>query len=74
MIEYCAHGKSDSTLDSLDPYRRGKGGIAIMWHQQINHSVSVISIDTDRLAGITFELDNKKFVTILAAYLPSTNS
>jgi exonuclease III len=72
--EYVSHAVSDKGLDVLDPYRRGKGGVGILWHRRINHAVSVLRVDSGRIIGITVELEKKKFLTVLGVYLPSTSS
>ena len=72
--EFCSCGVSDENLDVLDPYRRGKGGVAIMWRKVLNQNVTLLPIDSDRIIGISVELERKQFITILAVYLPSTNA
>jgi exonuclease III len=74
MSNYCAHGVSDANLDVLDPYRRGKGGVAIMWRKDLDIHITLLPIDSDRIVGISVELERKIFVTILAAYLPSSKA
>lgn len=71
--EYVCHAVCDADLDALDPYKRGKGGVAIMWHKRVDHAVSVITMQYDRIIAVGIELENRKFITIIAVYLPATN-
>lgn len=72
--DFCSHGVSDSGLDISDPFRRGKGGVAIMWRKSLNNNVTLLPIENDRLMGISLQVDNNSYVTILATYLPSANA
>jgi hypothetical protein len=63
---YHSHAVPDSSLDVLDPYRRGKGGVAIMWKKLLNDSISILPIDSDKIIRVTLQL--KSVLTILAVY------
>ena len=72
--DYYSYAVADSSLNGLDICRRGKGGVAIMWKKQLNYHVSSLPIDSDRIIGVSVELDKNRLLTLLAVYLPSTNA
>ena len=70
---YLSYGISDCTLNPLDPYRRGKGGVAIMWKDNLTPNIKKIDCDNDRLIGISLQLSESHSITIIGVYLPDSN-
>lgn len=64
-----------SDFDLERPSRRkvGKGGVAILWNRSIDHRVSLLNIDDDRIIGIQYQLSESNFIYIIQVYLPSAN-
>jgi exonuclease III len=52
---------------------QGKGGVALLWHVNIDRYVSVLPIDNDRILGIQLSLGPGAFVYIFQVYLPCSN-
>ncbi len=70
---YISHGVSDSTLNPLDPYRRGKGGVSILWNIKLTSAIKLIDCDSDRLIAISIQLENRLSLTIIGVYLPDSH-
>ncbi len=68
-IGYTAVSKADTTLDPSSTWRRGKGGVAILWKKQLR--VTAIPIDSDRIAGVCVKQSKNCQVYIFMVYLPS---
>jgi exonuclease III len=68
---YKSLGVADLSLDVLDPYRRGKGGVALMWKKSLK--ATPIALDDDRIIGIKVYISSHRTISIFAVYLPSTN-
>ena len=71
--KYTSHAASDCSLNPLDPYRRGKGGIGIMWKCCHSPLIHKIECESDRIIGISFQMDRLHSLTIIAVYLPDPN-
>lgn len=56
--------------------RKRKGGVAIMWHKNIDHIVSKVNLDQDidRINGIKIQEKGNIPVYLFNVYMPSTNS
>lgn len=74
---YKSYARTDAKLNPLDPYRRGKGGVALMWKKTLDACVTPIDEPQtcdDRVIGIRVNLPNKRGLIIFSVYLPSTNT
>ena len=58
----------DSSLDEYSSYRRGKGGVALMWHQSLCVTPLILS-DEDKIIGICLHLTDCSDVYIFSVYL-----
>ena len=68
---YTSIGVCDASVNPLDPYRRGKGGVALVWKKSLK--VSGITIpDEDRIIGISMKSDCSKLFFIFCVYLVFT--
>ena len=68
--EFCATGKSDSRLCPESDYKRGCGGIGIVWHKSIGAN-PVENIASDRICAIRFPFaDLDSSLTVIGFYLP----
>ena len=70
---YDGYGVSSSTLDPYYSHRRGKGGVAILFKENLKHSITMIDIDADWICGITLSLDNRPAVHLFSVYMPCSN-
>ena len=66
---------SSSDTDLLLPLSRrvGKGGVCLLWHNKLNHLVTPIPCDSDRIIGIQVQYSEHNFVFIFQVYFPSSN-
>ena len=60
----------DSSLDEYSSYRRGKGGVALIWHQSLCVTPLILP-DEDRIIGICLHLTDCSDVYIFSVYLPN---
>lgn len=65
--------KADSTLNVFDSIRRGKGGLCVFWNKSVDHMISRMHIDDDRITGISIQLKNSANIFIICVYMPSTD-
>ena len=72
-VKYVSYGVHDSNLNPLDPYRRGKGGVAFLWKKCYTPIIHKLNCGNDRIVGISVELNDKKSLTLLAVYLPDSS-
>ena len=66
---------SDNRLNSQCDLQQGCGGVAILWNKRIN-AVPISAINSDRIRGIRIPLSDsdRRVLTVLGAYMPSSNS
>ena len=50
----------------------GKGGVAILWRSSLSNYISPLDIDSDRICGVKYRLNNACFYFI-QVYAPSSN-
>jgi exonuclease III len=72
-IDYTGYGVSCKDLDPIASHRRGKGGVAILFKKSIQHMVTSLDIDDDRICGISVSFCKDIVIKILSVYLPSSN-
>jgi hypothetical protein len=48
-------------------------GIALLWKRSLSHCIKRLNLDDDRITGVIIELAQKRLLTVIALYLPSTN-
>ena len=70
---YAAYGISDTNLDIYDQYRRGKGGVAILWRKDLDVHVTYMSVSDDRIIGLSMRWNNSPPLHIVMVYLPSVD-
>ena len=63
----------DSTLDVCSTWRRGKGGVALLWRKHLSPSISKLNLDDDRILGISISSKSSRNLFIFMVYLPSTS-
>ena len=63
---------NDLNLNSI--WRRGKGGISMLWRKSLDASITKLeNLGNDRILVIQLRLANEKMVFIIGVYLPATN-
>ena len=72
-VNYVSLGVSDISLNPLDPYRRGKGGVGILWKENLSPVVRRIDCNSDRILGISIQVSKHHSITIIGVYLPDTS-
>ena len=65
------HAKVSDQNDINTRWKRGQGGVAIIWRRHLK--VQRLSVGDDRVAAIKIRTNNESFV-FCSVYLPSTNS
>jgi exonuclease III len=60
-------------LDPLVSHHRGQGGVAILYKTSLQHVVSALDIEDDRICGLRIKLENGSWLNIFMVYLPSSN-
>ncbi len=68
---YNAHGVADADLGIYDLHRRGKGGVALLWRKTIDRYITKLTLDDDRVIGLTVSLPEATPTHVLMVYLPS---
>ena len=65
------HGVGEATVDENDFLQHGHppGGVAILWHIDIEHCVKPLHFNVDWAVGVEMTLQSKRFV-IVNVYLP----
>ena len=71
-LKYTSVAVADSTLNPLDPYRRGKGGVGILWNKSLNVKPIIIP-EEDRIIGISVKQSNSHILYVFGIYMPSSN-
>ena len=64
-----------SDFDLKFPGRRrvGKGGVALLWHNRIDHKITPLSFENDRTIGLQLEISPLNYVYLFQFYLPCSN-
>ncbi len=44
-----------------------------MWHKRLNHCITPLCVDDDRIIGIQYQLSSTAYVYLFQVYLPSSN-
>ena len=70
---YKCHAVSDSDLEFLGRRRVGKGGVALLWHNRIDHIFTPLSFEDDRIIGLQHEISPLNYVYLFHVYLPCSN-
>ena len=58
---------SDANLNPLDPYRRGKGGVGILWNERLTPWICKIHCNSDRIVGVSLQLSDGHSLTIICS-------
>ena len=67
-------GRSSNELNLNSIWRRGKGGIAVLWRKSFNVNIQIMDdIGNDRIIAIQLKVDDKRNFYIIGTYLPSAN-
>lgn len=73
--EFTAWGRSSNDLNLDSFWRRGKGGVAILWRKDINFTINIHEdVGNDRIIVISVEMTNGHKLYLIGVYLPSSNS
>ena len=70
---YNCFGVSDNDLKTPSNRKVGKGGVALLWHRSLDHQVSPLDIDSDRICGVQYRVSQSLHFYILQVYAPSSN-
>ena len=49
---YTAHTVTDSSLNNIDTYTRGKGGVSVIYKKKLCPNIRKLLIDSDHIAGV----------------------
>ena len=63
----------DSSLNPCHPFRRVKGGLALIWKKSIS-AASIVLPEEDRIIGISIQEKDLSPIFIFCVYAPSSNS
>ncbi|WAR16321.1 LOW QUALITY PROTEIN: hypothetical protein MAR_030915 [Mya arenaria] len=72
-MNYNVYAKCDKDLCVTSAKGAGKGGVALLWHKQLDHVVSSLSIDDDRLIGVQHQQSPLQYMYFIQVYLPCSN-
>ena len=61
----------DSHLSPSSTFTRGCGGCSILWRKSIS-AVPISNLDSDRICGIQLPIEGSELLTIIGAYMPSS--
>ncbi len=71
--DYMSYGVSDSDL-RLPLFRKvGKGGVALLWHRDIDDLINIIDVQDDRIVGLHISGLKDGDLYVFQVYLPSRN-
>ena len=70
---YKSHAVSDFDLKLPGCRRVGKGGVALLWHKRVDHKITPLSFEDDRIVGLQYEISPSAYVYIFLVYFPCTN-
>lgn len=71
--EYTGLAICDRALNVPSGRRVGKGGVALLWHRALNNFVTPLDIDSDRICGIQYRVNERLSIYILQVYTPCNN-
>ena len=72
--DFCGWGRSSNELNLNSIWRRGKGGIAVLWRKALNATIQIMDdIGNDRIIAIQLRVDDTRNFYIVGTYLPSVN-
>jgi exonuclease III len=70
--DFTGWGRSSNEINLNSLWRRGKGGIAILWRKSLNANIQIMhDIGNDRIIAVQVTTDDKHNFYIIGAYLPS---
>ena len=67
------YGKASQDNPNMLSGQRGQGGVGMLWKAGLGDFVSKLSINSDRIIGTKFVLENQESLFVLAVYLPASN-
>ena len=67
------YGKASQDNPNILSGQRGQGGVGMLWKAGLGYFVFKLSIDSDRIIGAKFVLENQESLFVLAVYLPASN-
>ena len=73
QIRYVGYGKASQDNPNILSGQRGQGGVGMLWKARLGDFVSKLSIDSDKIIGAKFALENQESLFALAVYLPVSN-
>ena len=72
--DFCGWGRLSNGLNLNSIWRRGKGGIAVLWHKALNATIQIMDdIGNDRIIAIQLRVDDTRNFYIVGTYLASAN-
>lgn len=72
--DFCAYGRSSNDLNPYSVWRRGKGGVAILWRKSLSYQIEILDdIGNDRIICIRVNLSMSQHIYIVCVYMPSSN-
>ena len=69
--EFAYTAVCDSRLSPSSTLTRGCGGCSILWRKSTS-AVPISNLDSDRICGIQLPIEGSKLLTIIGAYMPSS--
>ena len=71
--DYTGFAVCDNDLLLISRRKVGKGGVALLWHRSLNDKVTPLDIDSDRICGLQFRMNDNLFIYILQVYAPCSS-
>ncbi|XP_053388470.1 uncharacterized protein LOC128551599, partial [Mercenaria mercenaria] len=71
--KYISHSIADSDLNIPGNRRVGKGGIAILWNQNLNSIVAPLYLNSKYIIGIEVNVAEGEYLYVFQTYLPCKN-
>lgn len=72
--DFTGWGRSSHNLNLDSIWRRGKGGIGILWRKSLDANITKLEdLGNDRIIAIQVRLSNNKMIYFIGVYLPATN-
>ena len=67
-MNYNVYAKCDKDLCVTNAKGAGKGGVALLWHKKLDHLMSPLPIDDDRLIGLQLQLSPSQYMYFIQVY------
>ena len=70
---YISHTVTCSTPRFINGHAIGKGGVALLWHQNIDKNIEIVQTGSDRAAAVRFSTIDMS-IMVIQVYLPTANN